>query len=891
MKLPVLWIAVTFAAGIELALHARMSIDVCAIAGALAIAASCLMLWRRRVAVAWALALAAWAATGAAAASIQRTRITPNSVPQMIAAGRLDTSSALRWQGRLLSDPADRPWGREYLIDLEQVEVSGATMPVRGGLRLTLYGDRPEGGDIADLRAGDRVEALAKAQLPRNFNDPGAFDRKTYLASQGIDLTGSLRSAKLLTLIDRPAPGGRQRLERMHGALLARIDELFANRPESAALLRAMLLGDRSFINTSTVVAFQKTAAYHILVVAGLHTGALVLFLLWFCRRLRFGIAPTILITLAGLAAYVGVVEDRPPILRAALMASIYLLARPFFRRVDLLNTVALAGLCLLLWNPAYVADSGFQLSFLAAGVIAVLAVPWMERTTAPYLAGLGHLGDVTRDVIHPPKIAQFRIEARTAAQWLAARLPRPMAGRSLAFITAPTRFLLRLCELFALSAAIQLGMLPLLAQDFHRVSISGPVGNIPAVLLTGAIVPLGFLCLSLSFIWVRGANILARVLSWLTLLLLQTVQWFSRLPHCSYRIPGPPVWLVVAFFIALGLFAGIGRGVVAQRRGRVARRKLPPRTTWQEWLAGCAVAAAALLIASYPFAPSLARGKLQATVLDVGQGDSIFVSFPDGQTMLVDGGGLEGSEWIKGMRSAPDVGEEVVSPYLWSRGIKRLDVVALTHAHEDHLGGLLSVIENFHVGQLWIGRDENTPEFAALLREAKERGIPLIHKTEGDELAWGNVRGKVLWPPVEDPVNQASNDDSLVMRIGDGATNFLLTGDIEQPEEKQILAEGEPLSSVFLKVPHHGSKTSSTEPFLAAVQPRVAVVSVGLNNVYGHPSESIVQRYAEDGIRLLRTDRDGAVTVSSDGRSIAVHAFLPSENSAVLAQTSAQTQ
>ena len=885
MRLPVLWIAAAFAAGIDLSLHVHMSVTSCVIAAALAIVAASLLLWRKQATVAWALALAAWAATGATAASIQRTRVAPNGVAQMIAQGRLDTSSALRWQGRLRSDPADRPWGCEYLIDLEQVEISGSSMPVRGGLRLTLYGDRPESGEIGRLRAGDRVEALVKAQPPRNFNDPGAFDAKSYLASQGIDLTGSLRSAKLLTLIDRPAPGAHERLARIHGRLLARVDELFSDRPESAALLRAMLLGDRSFVDTSTVVAFQKTAAYHILVVAGLHTGALVVFLLWFCRRLRFSIAPTIFLTLAALAAYVGVVEDRPPIFRAALMASIYLLARPLFRRVDLLNTVALAALCLLLWNPAYVADSGFQLSFLAAGVIAALALPWMERTTAPYRSGLGHLGDVTRDVVHPPKIAQFRIEARTAAQWLAARLPKRMAAHTLQFITAPTRFFLRLCELFALSAIIQLGMLPLLARDFHRVSISGPVGNIPAVLLTGVIVPLGFLCLSLSFIWTQGASFLARILSSLTLLLLRTVEWFSRLPHFSYRIPGPPLWLVCAFFVALAVFAALGRQVVAQRRERAARRKLPPRVTWQEWFVASAVAAASLLIVWYPFAPSLARGKLQATVLDVGQGDSIFVSFPNGQTMLVDGGGLAGSEWIKGMRSAPDVGEEVVSPYLWSRGIKRLDVIALTHAHEDHLGGLLSVIENFAVGQLWIGRDENTPEFAALLREARERGIPVIHKTEGDELAWGDVHGKVLWPPVEDPVNEASNDDSLVVRIGDGATNFLLTGDIEQPEEKEILAEGEPLASDFLKVPHHGSKTSSTEPFLAAVQPRVAVVSVGLNNVYGHPSPSVVQRYAEDGVRLLRTDRDGAVTVSSDGRAISVRAFLPGENSYAVAQ------
>lgn len=888
MKLPLLWLAAAFSVGVTLARYAHFSVSECAIAAVSSIFIAAILLWRKHAAVAWSIGLIAWAATGATAACTQAAKIDLLNVGQLIAAGRLDTASPLRWQGRLRSDPAERPWGHEYLLNLDQVGVSGLAVPVHGGLRLTLYGDTPNAStNSVTLRAGDRVEALVKAQPPRDFNDPGAFDAKGYLAAQGIDLTGSLRNAKLLTLIGRPQPGLRERLAHIHGALLARIDRLFSGQPESAALLRAMLLGDRSFVDTTTVVAFQKTAAYHILVVAGLHTGALVVFLLWLCRRLRLSIAPTILITLGALAAYVGVVEDRAPILRAALMAAIYLLARPLFRRIDLLNVVALAALCLLIWNPAILADSGFQLSFLAAGVIAALAVSWMERTTEPYLRGLAHLGDVTRDVVHAPKIAQFRIEARAAAKWLSTRFPRATGARSTVVITVPARLALRVCELFCLSVAIQLGMLPLLAQDFHRISVSGPISNIPAVLLTGVIVPLGFLCLGASFLWARAAMFLARVLTWLTLLLLHSIQWFSALPRLSYRIPGPPRWLIIGFFVALALFAALGRRAVSHRRGRTNRRKLSAPVRWQEYAAVVAFISAGLLIAIFPFAPRLARGKTEVTVLDVGQGDSIFVSFPDGETMLVDGGGLAGSEWIKGMRSAPDVGEEVVSPYLWSRGIKRLDIVALTHAHEDHLGGLASVLANFHVGQLWIGRDENTAEFRNLLVEARQHGVTVIHKSEGEDLAWGAVHGKVLWPPVEQAVDEASNDDSLAMRIEDGTTSFLLTGDIQAAEERKILAEGVPLASDFVKVPHHGSKTSSTEPFLEAVQPRFAAVSVGANNAYGHPSDSVVERYAEDGARLLRTDRDGAITASSDGHRISVHAFVSTSGSAILAQTS----
>jgi len=219
-------------------------------------------------------------------------------------------------------------------------------------------------------------------------------------------------------------------------------------------------------------------------------------------------------------------------------------------------------------------------------------------------------------------------------------------------------------------------------------------------------------------------------------------------------------------------------------------------------------------------------------------------------------------------------VGEEVVSPYLWSRGLKRLDVVALTHAHHDHLDGLHSVLENFLVGELWIGRDEKTRAFQSLCEEARARGITIVHLTGGARFDWQGVRGEVLWPPDSSPVREASNENSLVLRLSDGAVRFLLPGDIQQHVEEKLTRDGAPLAADFVKVPHHGSKASSTEDFVAAVAPRVAVISVGEANSFGHPSQSVVERYEHSGVRLLRTVRDGAVTALTNGNSLAVHAF-----------------
>ncbi len=874
MKLPAVWIAAAFAAGIGLAGHFHVPPKIWIVAVAAAILAGAAFVWRGLTMSAWAFSMLAWIALGGAALSVERTSVSINHVSRLIATGQLDTSEALRWGGRLREDPFALPWGTRYEIELESVEAGGSTLALKGGLRVNLYNGPRAAGVPENLRAGDRVEALLRARPPRNFLDPGAFDLHGYLALQGIDLTGSLRSGELLQLAGRPRPTVLQRLARARGDLLGRIDSLFAAQPQRVAVLRAMLLGDRSFVESDTVTAFQKIAAYHVLVVAGLHVGALVLFLFWLCRRLRLSTGVTSLITLAVLAGYVGVVQDRAPILRAAVMAAFYLCARPLFRRIDLLNIIALAALGMLIWKPSSLNDSSFELSFLAAGVIGALALPWMERTSAPYGAGLRHLGDVTRDGLHPPKIAQFRIEMRAFVKWITSKLPPQLEHHTDSLLLVPVRLGLRLWEIILLSLVIQWGMMPLLASDFHRVSLVGPVSNIPAVVLTGLIVPLGFVTLAASFAWSGIAMALGKMLSYFTGLLLATTEWFSLAPHGSYRIPGPPAWITIAFFAALIALSSATRSAAAVRMNRTARKQLSPPIAVAEWLSGAALFALTILIATRPFPPDLNRGKLEVNVLDVGQGDSIFTAFPDGRTMLIDGGGLAGSERAGGYISGLDVGEEVVSPYLWSRGIQRIDVVALTHAHHDHLDGLHSVLRNFRVRELWVGRDEETPAFRALLAEATQRGVNIIHKLSGSQFNWDGVTGEFLWPRDSGPVNEASNDDSLVLRLTDGRMHFLLPGDAQQRSEDELVGEHASLTADFLKVPHHGSKTSSTEAFLAAVAPRVAVVSVGEANPFGQPAEMIIERYARDGIRLLRTDRDGAVTTLADGQSISVHTF-----------------
>src|ERR1035437_3166385 len=342
MKLPSLCPVVCFAGGIllsgTLAKHWHLTPGICILVTAFLLLSAYVLLRQNWILTAAILGAGAWLCLGFAAANLERASVSPNLASTLIETGKLDASAPLRWRGRLRSDPLQLPWGTRYEIALEEVESSSGVTPVTGGLRLTSYRDESKPDAPPPARAGDQIECLVRVLPIRNFGNPGNFDYRGYLARQDIQLQGTLRSGQLLTILGHPRLTISDRLARARGRLLNSIDDLFASRPDQAALARAMLLGDRSFVDHDRVVEFQETGVYHVLVLAGLHVGALTAFFIWAGRRLRLSLLPPTLPTLFALAAYAGMVEARPPIVRAVLMAALYLSARLLFRRMDFLN-------------------------------------------------------------------------------------------------------------------------------------------------------------------------------------------------------------------------------------------------------------------------------------------------------------------------------------------------------------------------------------------------------------------------------------------------------------------------------------------------------------------------------------------------------------------------
>ncbi|HEV2196452.1 MAG TPA: DNA internalization-related competence protein ComEC/Rec2 [Candidatus Acidoferrum sp.] len=878
MRLPAVAIAAAFASGIALGLHPMVLphvtsvifLSVCLLGALVLIVAGLALASMERLFPAATVSLLSWSLLGFLGACVAQQPRQENHVISLLEQKRLSLESPLRWQGRLRDEPAKLPWGYGLEIDLAGVEFEGAAIPVQGGLRVS-FTPHPEQAPLPELHAGDEVSVLTEAKLPQMFRDEGAFDRRTYLAQQHIDLVATLRSPELIERVASSKQSLATLLARTRKRLRDEIDTLCSSSPQSASVLRAMLLGDRSFVDRAESADFQKTGAFHVLVVAGLHVGAIAAVLFWAGRKLRLTRSLTMLFTLALLFSYIAVVEERPPVLRAAVMTAIVVLGGFFFRRLELLNSAAIAALILLIAKPLALRDSSFQLTFVAIGCIAGLAVPWLEKTAQPYVRALRGWRDVTRDGTHEPRAAQFRIDLRSLERWVTARAPQALGKVSGFGLAGGLTLTFRVWELLVVTLALQIGMLPLMARDFHRVSLSAPLVNLAAVPMVGILVPLGFLTLTTGLGLPSIGKLLAAPLTWLTGLLVHVVQWFGHAPRWSYRIPGPPHWLIIFFFLT-------GAALAICIRFERERRKAFRWGVCFAWLV-CAWA-----IAVFPFNPQWTKGKLELSVLDVGQGDSLFVVSPGGETILIDGGGAfggyAGQEASFGLASfGIDPGEEAVSPYLWSRGFQNLDVVALTHAHQDHLGGLAAILDNFHVGKLWIGREVSSSALGRLEQLARNRSTAIEHELRGKSFNWDGVLGEFLWPETdsENVAAEAKNDDSLVLRLHYGNRTFLLPGDAEKQAELGILAENraETLRSDVLKIGHHGGKNSTTQEFLRAVEPSIGIISVGEANPYGHPSTELLDRLEASGVRVLRTDRDGAVHVLTDGQQIEVSCFV----------------
>ena len=804
------------------------------------------------------LALLGFFLCGVFLAAEERAVLPPQHVESLVARGLVHPAQPLQVTGWARTASVEHPKGQYFDLELTQVRQQGLAVPAEGVIRLNSYHyDEDDRAATPDFRYGTRLSFPLKAlRSPRNFLTPGSYDWAGYMRRQGIYFTGILPDRESIETL--PGRAGSLHwfiLSQIRSRLLSHIDRLFPPNQDSAGkgpILKAILLGDRQWLSEETGTIFQEGGTYHALVVSGLHVGALAAGLFWMLSRIRLPDWLVTLLVIGCVAAFTLLAGARIPVVRAALMVLIYLLARLVYRQRALLNSIAAAGLILLVLHPSDLRDSGFQLSFLAVLVIAVIAVPFLQWTISPYRQAVRGLDEKEKDALLKPNQAQFRQDLRTLLDYFCD--PSLLQQRRFRMIR---RFLLLFATILltAVEAAvfiffIQIGLALSTAVFFHRTIWLGIAANVLVIPLMGILVPFGFCVLLASLLWWPASVLGAKFLGILVSLLLWIMDWVVSLPWGEGRIPSPPTWISACFIALLLLMA-----VFVERRSRFVAHSVAVLILF------------GVLLSIAPYSPRLPDGRLEVTFLDVGQGDSLFVAFPEGSTMLVDGGGS----------TLLDVGEQVVSPYLWSRRLKAIDYLVLTHAHHDHLDGLRSVLRNFSVRELWIGSGPSSRQLENLLEIAASRSVRVVRQQAGGNTEIDGVEVLFLSPPDRWNPKTAGNNDSIVLRLGYGRRHILLPGDVGSSMERRMVKAGLPIASDVLKIPHHGSKTSTTAEFLNQIGPRFGILSVGPYRRYNHPDGGVLDRLQRAGVRTYRTDRDGSITVSTDGTRIELETFRSS--------------
>ncbi len=657
-----------------------------------------------------------------------------------------------------------------------------------------------------EWRYGDRIRLWLRPHIPRNAGNPGGFDYASFLARRQIYVTAFLEDDERVELLARGPAGLWSTIARLRREISRFLERHFSQ--DNGALMKALVVGDMGGISQQMRAEFTAAGVNHVLSISGLHVGMLGLVVFFLVRFLGLW-STTVLL--------------RWNLLKVAA----------FFSFLAVLFYTALAGamvptvrsaIMIGVYELAVLLDREEELfaSLAFAALLIGLAWPGVIMEISFQLSFLAVLFIIWGlATIRQRAPARQREELPQERSWL-----RPRLRQIGLYLVVP------------ILATIGTG--PMIAHHFGHLSWVGFLSNPVVVPLIGfVIVPLGLLIGFLSLL----APGLALPLVWLgeplVSLTREVVRLTSRLPLANISVPIPNLIEVSLLYLM------ILSPLLFRRRGPF-------------FLAVGAASLGLLGDGIYWWKERWDRGTLRITHLSVGHGDAAVVEFPGSKVLVVDAGGTATGEL--------DTGESIVAPFLRSRKILKVDYLLVTHPRVDHYGGMRTVLEEFAPSEFWSGRSEGKTIRYEELEEAAERyGVKRLFLTSRDPCgSIEKVSLCVLYPP-----EAMARESSVVTRLGFGQVNFLFAGDIEGRDEKRLLERGADLSSAVLKVPRHGSLTSSTVEFISAVKPKLAIFSVGYRNPFGLPRPEVVSRYAGAGAEVLRTDQDGAIIVETDGERL----------------------
>lgn len=695
-------------------------------------------------------------------------------------------------------------------LDAKRIYTDGKVIPVCGKVLIRAK-------ELQDhFSYGDRIRFFALLRHPRNFGNPGEFDYEKYLGMRKIWVTGYLNDGKGVVKISE---GNGNPLFLLIESIKKKVDTLIEQQVSLTArgILKALILGERGEISPELKEDFIKSGAAHILAISGLHIG-IVAFIFFFLIRKTLLLSERL--TLFFNVNKIAAVTTIFPVVSYTLIAGLRI------------STVR-AAIMVITYLVAIIIDREREIynTVILSAFIILIVLP-LSLFDASFQLSF---------------ISVLAILYLTAKLW-DFKKKEDLPEKAPTFFSKPAKKT-ALFVLVSLSAVI--GTTPLLAYYFNRVSLAALFTNLFVVPIFGfIIVPLGLLSCLLLFLYPPIAEILIKSDSFIIDLINPVIHLFASLSALSFRVATPTLFEIFLFYSFVITIVNF------KKKG------------WAQFGFYLILLLMVINYSCHIIAKNFSS-QLKVTFISVGQGESTLLELPGGKTMLIDGGGFYTKNF--------DVGKNVVAPLLWKRKIRKIDYLVLSHPQIDHLGGLPFILKNFRVMEVWSNQDtSNAKAYLEFISLIKEKKINMVIKDRGSSPLIVNGVGFEFLNPPHSPTGRFLdlNNNSLVIKLSFKEISFLFTGDIETKAEALLAAQGNNLKSVVIKVPHHGSITSSTKNFLKKIKPVLSVFSVGYSNRRGFPHKEVVGRYEKMGCRIFRTDRDGAITMVVDGNRIKIKKY-----------------
>ena len=668
-----------------------------------------------------------------------------------------------------------------------------------------------------NLEYGDKIFITGEFQEPQGMRNEGGFNYKEYLKS--LNIYGSVKAKNIKVIEQNKGNIFMNFTYKISDEIKENIEEFMGEK--YSGLLIGLLLGDSSKIDENMEENFKITSLTHILAVSGAQVSYIIVAMYSLLKR-KIGIQKTRVVIIASLIFYTALTGFSPSIVRAGIMGIILMISGLVFRKNDIINSIAISLFFMLVYNPFLLENVGLQLS---------------------YLGTIGIIG-FNKTIILILKNIQIRNR-----KW------KYKINRKLILLISKIK------EILAVTMSASLAVVPVMIYHFNLFGTYFLITNLLASIIIGPITLLGTLLVIISFISINIVKILSYILKFLIDILL-FISSFSKLPISKIYIPTPTITFIIIIYLSLIISLFIYKvfhernpnTTILRVRNLLALVKYKFKQNRDDVIKKIVIISIVIFLCII-FIPR----DLKINFVDVGQGDSTFIITPKNKTILIDGGGSNTGSF--------DVGENTLLPYILDKGYNKIDLMIISHFDSDHVGGLLTILEEIKVEKVLIAKQEEQSEnYKRFFNIVKEKNIPVIVGKRGDKI---NIEKDlyldILFPESEQIEENVINNNSLVFNIHYNNFSMLFTGDIEEIAEKRIIeiTNKSRLKADIIKIPHHGSKTSSTRELLEIVLPKIALIGVGKDNLFGHPSSETIDKLDELEIKTYRTDINGEIMIN----------------------------